>query len=261
MANQCRRWSMSAIIFGPMPVPEVLAWLDQQAAQIEPEPIWLGCYRARMLPLIGCFEQARAELRANVERLIDRGDRLGVALNSGWAIESEAGEYAAAEAVARESCDLLEEMGERSYWSTHACEVAFALYRLGRYGEAKEWAGRALEAGARDDAVTQLMGREVLAKVAARHAQFDRARALAGETIAIADGIDCPEAQGYAALDVAEVFWLAGDGAEAGRQAARAGEFFRRKGATVATVPADRLAEAIARGVAAHEYDPASPVQ
>jgi class 3 adenylate cyclase/tetratricopeptide (TPR) repeat protein len=261
MANRCSRWSMSAVLFGPMPVTEVLAWLDQQAAQIMPRPIWLGYYRARMLPLIGRFDDARAELRANVERLIDQGDRLGVALSSGWPIEIEAGEYAAAEEAARQSCGLLEEMGERSYWSTHACEVAVALCHLGRYGEAKEWASRALEVGARDDAMTQLMGRQVLAKVAARQGQVDSARALAGEALAIADGMDSPEAQGYAALDVAEVFWLAGDNAEASRQAARAGGFFRRKGATVAEERAGRLAEAIARGVAPREYDPASQVQ
>jgi tetratricopeptide (TPR) repeat protein len=154
--------------------------------------------------------------------MIDRGDRLGVALSSRWHVEIKAGEYTAAEAAARRACGLLEEMGERSYWSTNACEVAVALYHLGRYGEAKDWASRALEAGARDDATTQLMGREVLAKVAARQDQFDSARALAGEALAIADGMDSPEAQGCAALDVAEVFWLAGDAAAAGRQAERA---------------------------------------
>ncbi len=259
MANLCTRWSMSAIIFGPMPVTEVLAWLDQQAAQIVPRPIWLGSYRARMLPLIGRFDEARAELSANVARLIDQGDRLGVALSSRWPIEMEAGEYAAAEVAARQACALLEEMGERSYWSTNACEVAAALYRLGRYAEANDWASRALEAGARDDAATQLMGRQVLAQVAARRDEFDRARVLAGEVLAIADGMDSPEAQGYAALDVAEVLWLAGDDAEASRQAARAGEFFRRKGATVATERAGRLAEAIALGVAPRDYDPAKP--
>ncbi len=259
LANWCSRWSMSAIIFGPMPVTEVLAWLDHKAAQIAPRPIWLGYWRARVLPLIGRFDEARTELGANVERLIDQGDRLGVAISSAWSIEIEAGEYAAAEQAARQSCGLLEEIGARSYWSTHACEVAVALYHLGRYAEAKEWASRALETGARDDAVTQLMGRQVLAKVAARQDQFDRARALAGQALAIADGMDAPEAQGYAALDVAEVFWLAGDDAESSRQAVRAGEFFRRKGATIGLERASRLAEAIARGVAPHEYDPASP--
>jgi class 3 adenylate cyclase len=261
MANWCGKWAISAAVFGPMPVTEVLAWLDQQAAELDSAPIWIGVWRARTLPLIGRFDEARAEHRANVERMIDRGDRLGVALSSSWAIEIEAGEYAAAEAAARQACALLEEMGERSYWSTNACEVAVALYHLGRYGEAREWARRALEAGARDDAMTQLMGREVLAKVAARQDEFDGARALAAEALAISDGIDSPEAQGYAALDVAEVFWLAGDAAEADRQAARAGEFFRRKGATVASDLAGRLAEAIARGVAPREYHPASPVR
>jgi hypothetical protein len=60
MANWCGRWAISAIVFGPMPVTEVLAWLDRQAAQLESGPIWLGIWRARTLPLIGRFDEARA---------------------------------------------------------------------------------------------------------------------------------------------------------------------------------------------------------
>ena len=163
----------------------------------------------------------------------ERGDRLGLALGNGWEIDMQAGQFAGAEEAGRHACRLLEEMGERSFWSTKACEVAAALYCLGRYDEAETWARQAAEAGASDDAITQLMSRQVLSKVAARHGQFEEARTVAAEALAISDGMDAPLSQGDACLDAAEVLWLAGEHAGAIQQAERAASFFKRKGATV----------------------------
>ena len=134
-------------------------------------------------------------------------------------------------------------MGERSWWSTKACEVAEALYCLGRYEEAGTWAQRAADAAASDDVITQLMSRGVLAKVAARHGQFEQARTLAAEVLALADGMDAPLSQGDACLDAAQALWLAGDHSGAIRQAGRAASFYERKGATVPCERALRFAE------------------
>jgi class 3 adenylate cyclase/tetratricopeptide (TPR) repeat protein len=245
LATWCRTNVISGVAFGPMPVPEVLQWLDQQAALLDPQPTWPDFWRARLLPLIGRFDEARAAHRADVERSSERGDRLGRALDNGWEIEMQAGRFAEAEAAGRDACRLLEEMAERAFWSTKACEVAQAVYCLGRYAEAETWARQAADAGASDDVITQLMSRQVLAKVAARHGQFEQARAMAAEALALSDGMDAPLSQGDACLDVAEVRWLAGDRAGAIGQAERAASFYRRKGATVPLDRALRMAEAI----------------
>jgi tetratricopeptide (TPR) repeat protein len=226
-----------------MPVTDALEWIDQEAALREKPPTWREFWQARLLPLIGRFDEARAAHRSDVEQMTELGDRVGVALDNGWEIEMQAGQFDRAVEAGRQSCRLLEEMGERAYWSTKACEVAQALYRLGRYEEAESWAGQAAGAGASDDAITQLMSREVLAKVAARQGRFEQARALAAEALAIADGMDAPLSQGDACLDVAEVLWLAGDHSEAIRHAERAASFYRRKGATVPRDRALRFAE------------------
>jgi class 3 adenylate cyclase/tetratricopeptide (TPR) repeat protein len=243
LAIFCRTNAAAGIAFGPMPVADALEWIDQQAALLEKPPTWREFWQSQLLPLVGRFDEARAAHRSDMKQMTELGDRLGVALGHGWEIEMQAGQFDQAVEASRRACRMLEEMGERSWWSTKACEVAEALYRLGRYGEAETWARQAADAGASDDAITQLMSREVLAKVAARQGQFEQARALAAEALAIADAMDAPLSQGDACLDVAEVLWLAGDHSEAIRHAERAASFYQGKGATVPWDRAVRFAE------------------
>jgi class 3 adenylate cyclase/tetratricopeptide (TPR) repeat protein len=243
LASWNRVSSASGIADGPMPVAEALGWFDRQSALLEPQPTWIDFWRARLFALIGRFDEARATHESAVERMTEQGDRLGLALGTGWWIEMEAGQLARAEEAARRSCRLLEEMTERSFWSTKACELAQTLYCLGRYDEAETWARRGAEGGATDDACTQKLSRQVLAKVAARSGQFETARTLAAEALALSDRMDAPLFQGEACLDVAEALWLAGDRAGATRQAERAASLFSRKGATVALGRAQRFLE------------------
>lgn len=87
------------------------------------------------------------------------------------------------------------------------------------------------------------MSRQVLAKVAARQGEFEKARTAADEVLAMAEGMQAPHSQGEACLDVAEVLWLAGDRAAATQQAERAAALFERKGATASRERALRFAE------------------
>lgn len=246
LVNFCRLNAAAAVVLGPMPVTEALDWLDQQAELVDPPPPRLDFWRAQLLPLIGSFDAARAAHRSEAKRMSELGDRLGLALLSGWEIEMQAGQFAKAEEAARHSCTLLEEMAERSFWSTIACQLAQALYCLGRYEEAENSAQQAADAGASDDAITQMMSRQVLAKVAARRGEFDKARALASEALTLSDGMEAPHFQGDACIDAAEVLWLDGDHAAAVGQAERAAAFFERKGMTVSLERAVRLAKTVA---------------
>ena len=240
LVTWCRAHAAAGIVMGPMPVTEALDWLDEQGRVLDPPPAWLDYQRIQLLPLIGRFDEARALYRSDVDRKRERGDRLGLALADGWEIEIQADQFAKAEEAARQSCAMLEEMKERSYWSTHSCMLGQALYHLGRYEDAEIAARQGADAGASDDACTQMMSRQVLAKVAARRGQFGKARALAGEALTLCEAMEAPLSQGEACLDVAEVFWLAGDPAAALCQAERAIGYFTRKGATV---PLDRAVQ------------------
>lgn len=235
----------TARCFGPGPLAEALAWLDELETTVQPPPDFPDFFRSRLLPLIGRFDEARAAYTADFERATERGDRIGLAIANDWIISMESGQFDAAEQAARHSCELLDEMGERSWWSTKACELAQALYHLGRYGESEAWARRAADAGASDDVITQVMSRQIRAKLAGRLGDSDRAHALAAEVLAMSDEMQAPLTQGDACLDAAEALWLVGDRAEAVRLAQRAALLYRGKGAILPEQRARRLARAI----------------
>jgi class 3 adenylate cyclase/tetratricopeptide (TPR) repeat protein len=247
MARFCKSWLAIEISLGPMPIAQALTWLEEARGDEKAPDLWFDPWRAGLLGLVGRFEDARALQSSALERMADRGMQLGVccAYENAWRTETEAGEFAKAEQAARQACQLLEEMGDRALWSTGACELAQSLYSQGRYDEAETWARRASEAGGSDDAITQLLNRQVLAKVESRRGHLEDARRLAAEALTIAERIQAPYQQGDAKLDVAEVLWLAGDRAGAIEQADRAVACFELKGATVAVGRALRFREMV----------------
>jgi len=247
MARFCKSWAAISISQGPTPVPQALAWLEQAREDSQTPDLWFDPWRAGLLSLIGRFDDARVLQSSTIERMADRGMQLGVvcASENAWRIEMNAGEFAMAEQAARRACTLLEEMGERAFWSTGAGELAQALYCQGRYDEAESWARRGGEAGASDDALTQLLSRQVLAKVEARRGHFDDAHRLAAEAVAIAEPMQAPWEQGVAMLDVAEVLWLAGDREGAIARAELATSYFEIKGATVGLERARQFHETV----------------
>jgi tetratricopeptide (TPR) repeat protein len=169
-------------------------------------------------------------------------------MQEAWEIEMLAGDHAAAERAARQGCEQLERLGEHAYLSTQACSLAEALYALGRYGEAEQWALRGLELGSRDDLATQVMGLGVRSRLLARKGQASAARALAEEADSLARTTDSPWIQGDAALNLAEVLHLAGDRTRATEMTQRAIECYQRNGATARVARARRLAAAWTSG-------------
>ena len=155
-----------------------------------------------------------------------------------------AGDPAAAAEFGAEGCRLLEELGERSDLSTAAGRLAQALYALDRLEEADAWAGRAAELGASDDAATQMLWRQVRAKVLARRGEHAEAERLAREAVAIGEETDMLDAQGDTYADLAEVLLLAGKPDEAAAALEQALARYERKGKLVSTQRAQtRLAE------------------
>src|SRR6266550_5365579 len=163
--------------------------------------------------------------------------RLHVAMSmqEAWDIEMLAGDHAAAERAARQGCEQLERLGEHSFLSTEACQLAEALYALGRYDEAEQWALRGLELGT-DDLTTQVLGLGVRSQVLARKGQASAALALAEEADSLARTSDSPWEHGDAALDLAEVMHVTGDRTRAAEMTQRAIDCYQRNGATARIV-------------------------
>jgi tetratricopeptide (TPR) repeat protein len=135
----------------------------------------------------------------------------------------------------------LKELGERAILSTYSCELAEALYAMGRYDESEQWALRGLELGSKDDWATQVPGLSVRARLLARKGEASAALALAEQADSLARTTDSPWGQGDAALSLAEVMYLTGDRIRAAETAQRAIECYQRNGAPAPVARAQRL--------------------
>jgi tetratricopeptide (TPR) repeat protein len=190
------------------------------------------------------FDEARLLLAHTIAQLNERGLTLWTALatGTGGEIEILAGDIEAAERLTRRGCEQLERLGDRGWLSTEACKLADALYALGRYQEAAQWAERGLELGHHTDLATQLAGLAVRSRLLAREGDSPAALALAHQVEELAKTSDSPIDHGEAALNLAQVMSLTGDRAGAQQAVRRAIGCYQRKGATAYVARAQRLA-------------------
>jgi tetratricopeptide (TPR) repeat protein len=159
-------------------------------------------------------------------------------------VELLAGDPAAGVMLGEEGCRLLDALGEKGFLSTAAGNLAQALYALDRLEDADVWAGRAAELGASDDAITQMLWRQVKAMVLAQRGEVQEAERLGREAVTIGDETDMLVQQGDAYADLGEVLLLGRKIAEAIAALEQAIERYARKGNVVSTERAQaRLAE------------------
>jgi class 3 adenylate cyclase/tetratricopeptide (TPR) repeat protein len=197
---------------GRTPVSELLAWLDENEPSASRDQFFRA-YRAWSLARLGQFDEARAILAQARAEQAERGGGLLfanlTAFECVW-VELLAGDPATAAKFGAEGCRLLEELGDLGRLATAAGSLAQALYALDRLEEADAWAGRARELGASDDNWTQMLWRQVRAKVLARRGEHAVAERLAREAVAICNETEMLDAQGDVYADLAEVLSLAG---------------------------------------------------
>jgi tetratricopeptide (TPR) repeat protein len=241
-----RIWALVvARFYGSTPFPEVLTWLDKQEARGVRHLDFKG-WRAAALGYLGRFDEARtlfAELRSE---LMERGSSV---MLGAWAsqeatvLELLADDPAAAAALAKEGCRLLEQVGARSLLSTGACYLAQALYALERLDEAQAWATKGADLGGTDDVVTRILSDRVRSKVLARTGLHTEAEALVRAAVAIADTTEAPLHQADAYGDLAEVLELADRPTEATAALIQA---LKRYECKEALVPARRIHQRLA---------------
>jgi tetratricopeptide (TPR) repeat protein len=239
-------WRVSARLYGTTPVSELLAWVEEQEARGARETS-LRAHKAGALARLGRFDEARALLAEARGELADHGGGIPLAMATGLTstdVELLAGDPAAAAAFGEEGCRQFDELGERGYLSTAAAILAQALYELDRLDEADAWAGRAAELGASDDVITQMLWRQVRAKVLARGGVRAEAERLSREAVAIGEPTDLLEQQGDAYADLGEVLALAGRADEAAAAFAEAlARHERKENLVMAERTRARLAE------------------
>jgi tetratricopeptide (TPR) repeat protein len=226
-------WRAGFRIWGTTPVSQLLAWLDENEPRAGRDLHWFRAHRAGALARLGRFHEARALLAESRAELAERGAGRQLASLTGiHSVEVEllAGDPAAAAGLGAEGCRQLEELGVQGSLSTAAGDLAQALYALDRLEEAEAWAGRAAELGASDDVLTQMLWRQVRAKVLARSGEHAEAERLAREAVAIGEGTDMLDVQGDGYADLAEVLSLAGRPQEATQALEQARARYEPKG-------------------------------
>jgi class 3 adenylate cyclase/tetratricopeptide (TPR) repeat protein len=229
LATRLVGWRELGRFHGSTPVSEHLAWSDEQ----EDLGPWSMGRRAWALAMLGRFEDARALLVELRGGLAERGGKLALGITSyegGLNAALLAGDAAAALDVGEEGCRLLEELGQWGTLSTAAGWLGQAYHAAARFDEAESWAVRAAELGASDDAITQMLWRQVRGKVLARRGAHDEAERLAREAVAIGDETQMLNAQADAYADLAEVLGLAGRREEAAATLEEARARYERKG-------------------------------
>jgi tetratricopeptide (TPR) repeat protein len=229
-------WRSAMRLAGTTPVSEALAWYEEQRDR-EALNANLRGYHAHALAMLGRFEEARAMLADARAQLADRGNAMWFAALTGQTtveVELLSGDPASAVEFGEQGCRLLDELGERSYLSTAAGWLGQALCAVDRLDEADAWAGRAAELGASDDLYTQLLWRQVRAKVLARRGDLAGGERLAREAVAIGERTDLLDRTGDAYADLGEVLSLGGRAEEAAEALRRALECYHRKGNLVA---------------------------
>jgi class 3 adenylate cyclase/tetratricopeptide (TPR) repeat protein len=237
IADEYIGWRATLRLFGTTTVSELLAWLDENEPRAG-RNVWLRHGRAGALARLGRFDEARAILADLRAELAERGGGIALATATGMGsveVELLAGDPAAAAELGAAGCRLLEDLGEHSMLSTAAGMLGQALYALDRPEEADAWAGRAADLGASDDVFTQMLWRQVRAKVRARRSEHAEAERLAREAVVICKETDMLDAQGAVYADLAEVLSLAGRPKEAAVALGQALERYERKGNIVST--------------------------
>jgi hypothetical protein len=192
----------------------------------------------------GRFEQARrllAESRSISEDLGLEIIRAAGSQASG-AVEQLAGDLPAAEREFRRGYEALEALGEKSYLSTIAAQLAGVLYAEGQYEAAEQFAKASQAAASADDILSQVLWRGAEAKVlvtrsleAERPAEeaeqlAEEAERLAEEALRLAQQTDHTLVRGQALVDLAEIRQLTGHPKQAAELLDQAGSVWERKG-------------------------------
>jgi class 3 adenylate cyclase/tetratricopeptide (TPR) repeat protein len=247
----CLSSLVCALFYGPRPVAEAIArcdaLLEKEVTDLAGEAhvtIWRGALQA----LRGDFDDARravASARRTYEALGQPTMSTVVCDGITGYVEMLAEDFAAAETILRSSAESLQRSGLVPHLANRAAELADALYALGRYAEAEEWATTARRHSAPTDVSAQFTWRAVAAKLRARDDDVQEAARLAEEAVELVDGTDAVNQRASVRLDQAHVLLLAGRGSDAAATARAAAELFELKGNVVGAERARGLTTSI----------------
>jgi class 3 adenylate cyclase/tetratricopeptide (TPR) repeat protein len=230
-------WVGSSIYFGPMPAPEGIARLERLIEEYPHDR--MGVEGATLAKLAGLkamrgeFEEARrltVRWRSVIE---DLGRRVSMGSAAFWTgdVEILAGELEAAERDYRESCRILEAVGDKGGLSSMSSLHADVLYELGNDdSEAERLTVKAEGLAASDDLNAQVFWRAVRAKLLARRGHLEEAARLGREAVELSQSSQSPNDLAMALTALAEVLQAMGEPEEAAERLRQVAEVYAAKG-------------------------------
>jgi class 3 adenylate cyclase/tetratricopeptide (TPR) repeat protein len=216
-----------AYLYGPFPVEEAVAWFEEHPS----EHAFFFSSLGQLEAMRGNFVRARELCRVARERALERGQLLFAAeiAMQETEVELHAGELQRAIEVAHEGVAELGRLGEQGWLSTVAGQGSEALYRLGRDDEAWQLTVTAAEATVPDDVITQMLVRQVRAKILARRGEHAEAERLAREAVDWGEPTDSLEVKANSYRDLAIVLAAVGKRDEALAALAQARALYEQK--------------------------------
>jgi tetratricopeptide (TPR) repeat protein len=224
-------YRMPPRLYGPFPVDEALTWFRANPHQAP----FFASMCGQLEAMRGNFEVARRLISEGRDRANELGHGL---MAAGIAMQEEEVELLADNPEAAVEAGLkgiaeLGELGEKGWLSTVAGDAAEALYRLGRDEEAWQLTETAVEAGAADDVITQMLVLQVRAKILARRGELAEAERFARKAVAWGEPTDALDVKANAYRDLAIVLGAARKRDDALDALDHARPLYRQKGHTV----------------------------
>jgi class 3 adenylate cyclase/tetratricopeptide (TPR) repeat protein len=194
---------------------------------------WSQVNVGRLHAMKGEFEYADELWTAGREVYVDAGLLVSAAsfAQGGAEIAFRAGDLRTEEARLREGLEVLEGIGERSYYATGALMLAQCLYRAGAPdAEIEELLAKARKTSLAEDLVNDVWLDMVSGVLHARRGEHELAEEHARRALALADTAEFYMPRSYSRAYLAEVLALAGRSEEAAEVAAEAFDIFDAKG-------------------------------
>ena len=228
------------LVYGPMPVPAVIARIEAElrlaAGPDRALRAYLSQTLAGLLAMQGRLDDARriyAGAVATYEEL-DLRIRLATRGLVGAQIELQAGDTAAAEQELRSCAEMCDAFGVRGFAAVLRARLADLLCTRGCLAEAQALARELSESAPPDELFAQVLWRCALARVHARRDEFEDAERLAGEALRLTESVECPDLRVAALTAAAELEVTRGRSPEAGQLLEEARSIMEAKGNLVA---------------------------
>jgi hypothetical protein len=222
-------WLGVALAHGPIPAPEAerrcRALLDAIAGDRFLE-VTLLAMRAYLVAIQGRHEEAQSLIADAREAGREPGalHRIPYFAINVWFADPDGAEHDLSAVL-----QALDELGERTNYTTVAAELALVACANGDYAQAEALSAKSEAAARQNDVMSNVLWR--CARARARLARGDRAAAdsLARDAVAIAEASDFLHTHAIARTTLAAVLEESGDRAAADREFARAAELHEQK--------------------------------